>query len=450
MQQLVLCTFYIVYLASFATRLGLPQVLKYLPELLSGVMLVYVVFVGTKRRFDLVAPKYWLTFGALVLVILCGLASNGISSGPLIGELRFYVRAMPLFFVPAIYDFSEAELRQQLRVLLYLALLQLPVAVMQRWIVLSQDRFSGDAVQGTLGDSGVLSIVLICSALVLTGLFLRRRLSKLRYGVLLALLLLPTTINETKVTLLLVPVGVLIVMIVGAEVGRRLHIAVVASSVILFFLAAYVPIYSMMEMHNPDKKESGILDFFGNNKKISGYMSSNISGLGTKKDVRRGDAIMVPFKYLAQDPVRLSLGLGLGSVAPSNMGPSFEGPYRGLFGQFTLMSIIFFMLEMGLVGCSLVLLLYYLLFRDALFVANNDTDIHGALAVGWTGVVALMFVAIFYDPAHQFESLSYLFWYFSGVIAARAARDSSRNRNVNIKTNRTLPLAQPIRPKSSP
>ena len=115
-----------MFLASFATRLGFPQILKFLPELMSGLVLVCVILAGTKRRFDLVAPKYWLVFGALVLVILCGLATNGVSSAPLVEELRFYLRAMPFFFVPAIFELSEADLRQQLGVLLYLDLLQVP------------------------------------------------------------------------------------------------------------------------------------------------------------------------------------------------------------------------------------------------------------------------------------------------------------------------------------
>ena len=286
---------------------------------------------------------------------------------------------------------------------------------------------------------------------------MRGRVSKLRYGVLLALLLLPTTINETKVTLLFVPIGVLIVMIVGAEARHRLRVALTASSVVVFFVAAYIPIYDMMEVHNPDKRTAGILDFFGNQKKVSHYMSSNISGLGTTKDVRRGDAIMVPFQYLARDPVRLSLGLGLGSVAPSNLGRNFEGPMHPLFAHFMLISITYFMLELGMLGSGLILLLYWLLFRDSLAVANHDQGIFGAFAVGWTGVVVLMCIAIFYNSAHLFESLSYLFWYFSGVVAARRVQLAAplRHRWCNRKCSRQRQpqqsdLGRPLSPASAP
>ena len=150
------------------------------------------------------------------------------------------------------------------------------------------------------------------------------------------------------------------------------------------------------------------------------YISSNISGLGTKKNVRRGDALSVPVNYLAKDPIRLSLGLGLGSVAPSKLGPNFEGRYRPLFSPFMLLSVTYFLLEIGVLGTSVILLLFWLVFRDALAVAANDKKgLIGGIAVGWTGVVILACVAIFYEAIHLFESASYLYWYFSGLIAAR-------------------------------
>ena len=41
------------------------------------------------------------------------------------------------------------------------------------------------------------------------------------------------------------------------------------------------------------------------------------------------------------------------------------------------------------------------------------------MAVGWIGVVVVITLATFYSAIHLFASLSYMFWYFSGIIAAR-------------------------------
>jgi hypothetical protein len=69
-----------------------------------------------------------------------------------------------------------------------------------------------------------------------------------------------------------------------------------------------------------------------------------------------------------------------------------------------------------------VFVLYWLIFRDSVTVARADDTLTGWIAIGWTGVTALMVVATPYKAMHVYESLSYLFWYFSGLIAARRMR----------------------------
>ena len=92
-------------------------------------------------------------------------------------------------------------------------------------MIFSHDRFSGDDVRGTIMDSGILSMFLICVALVLTGMMLKRRISIFWYAVGFLLLLFPTTINETKVTVLFVPFGLFVTLVMGAERGKRLRYA---------------------------------------------------------------------------------------------------------------------------------------------------------------------------------------------------------------------------------
>lgn len=420
MQRFVCFIFLVVTLASFSTlKLGAPLIVKFTPELISAVVLIYVLIAGTRRRFNLVAPKYWLTFGALALIIVCGIATNGVDSGPLLMDLRLYLRAIPLFFLPAVFDFQDTQIMQQLQLLMYLSLLQLPIAVYQRWVILSHMRFTGDDVRGTLLQSGILSVFLICASLIATGQFLRGYISRLWFVPLVLLLLIPTMINETKVTIFYVPLGLLIVFLIGVEPGRRIQLVAWAAALLVGFGALYVPIYNRMNMYAPGKEDTNIAGFLTDKKQMSRYLSKDVAGLGTKKDIRRGDAIKVPLQFLAKDPIRLALGLGVGSIAPSNMGPTFEGRYRPLFQGFLITSFTDFVIEIGILGISLVLVLHWLVFRDALYVARNDKSRIGAVALGWTGVVVLMALSLVYTVPHEFDSLSYLYWYFSGLIAAR-------------------------------
>jgi hypothetical protein len=99
------------------------------------------------------------------------------------------------------------------------------------------------------------------------------------------------------------------------------------------------------------------------------------------------------------------------------------GAYFSLLGRYTdCTAASQFLVEIGVVGTALVLLLYWLIFLDSIAVANHDSSLIGAIALAWVGVTAVIAVATFYKNIVDFESLSYLFWYVSGLIAARRTR----------------------------
>jgi len=64
-------------------------------------------------------------------------------------------------------------------------------------------------------------------------------------------------------------------------------------------------------------------------------------------------------------------------------------------------------------------------------VAQNSKDTKGMLALGWTGVTAIMTIGIVYKEYAPFDSISFLFWFYAGLIAAervRIARTSNDHR----------------------
>lgn len=419
MQAFILIMMCCVTLSDFLVqRFNLPPLLRFLPEVMSGISILWVLVAGTRERFQLVAPKYWVILFGLALVIACSVVNNNPGPGPLISGLRFYFRAAPFFLLPMVHPMTDIQLGRQLKLLLVLAFVQLPVAAYQRWVIFSADRVSGDDVRGTIMDSGVLSMFLICGALILTGMVLKRRIGVVRYAFVFLLLLFPTTINETKVTIVLVPLGLLVTLILGAERGRRLQYAGLTMAVLVLFGAIFVPIYNRFE-----EGQVNIIDFFTNEKTLDRYLVSQGGGkgvgLGGKKIAHRGESITIPTKYLAKDPVSLAFGLGLGNVSPSLSGKNFEGAYFKLFESVLTISFTFFLLEFGLLGVLLIGALNWMIFADSLSVSRRDHTVTGGLAAGWTGVVAVFAVSIFYNNFHFFVSITYLYWYFSGVICAR-------------------------------
>jgi len=422
MQSFTLIFLCCVMLCDYLVQLlKLPPILRFLPEMISGFVILYALFAGTLDRFRLVSPKYWFVFGAMGVVILCGIINNNPGAGPLISGMRFCFRSAPLFFLAAVLPIDDVHLARQFKLLLGLAFIQLPLTIYQRWVIVYEERFSGDDVRGTLMDSGILSMFLICAVLVLTGLLMKRRIGKLTYLVLFLLLLFPTTINETKVTVIFLPLGLFVTTIVGAEPGKRLRNAGVALAALMVFGSLFVPIYDHFEQGNPYKIE--IVDFFTNEQALSQYVVSNSkgegAGIGGTKHAHRGEAIRVAIRYLAKDPVTLAFGLGLGNVSPSNTGKNFEGTYYALFQNILVISFTYFLLEFGVLGVALIGVLSWMVFSDSVAVAREDDTLTGALAAGWMGVTAVFALAMVYNQFHFYTSVTFLYWYFSGVVCAR-------------------------------
>lgn len=393
---------------------------KFIPEVVAILIAGAVFFEGVRRGFPNVATRYWVVFGSLAFIVLCGILTNSVGSGPIFAGLRVYFRAIPLFFVPAVFNFTEAQIKTQVKLVLGIGLLQLPVAIYQRYVIWAAGRFSGDDVRGTAADSGILSIILICMALILLGAYMRKQITAARFFPLFFLVLLPTMLNETKATVILLPIGLLTTIVAGSPRGQRVKVFSMGLGLLAVFGAILVPVYDYMASKNPYKNEQHLMDFFTNQQEMDRYMNAKgNAGLGAKHAVRRGDQIRVPVEYLSRDPVKLAFGLGIGNASHSNLGEQFTGEYYDLFQFFAVLTVSTVMLELGMIGLLLLFIVYAMLFFDAIAVARQDTGLLGSMGAGWIGIMAVMGAATFYTSIHLFSMLSFLFWYFAGMVAAR-------------------------------
>jgi hypothetical protein len=341
--------------------------------------------------------------------------------GPLISGIRFYLRAIPLFFLPAVFQYSESQIRTQLKLLLAIALLQLPLSLWQRYEIMMAYRWTGDPVFGSLMISAIMSIFLINGICLAAAMMMRGEITRRTFLILFVLFVVPTTINETKATIFLLPIGLFLTLLVGSEPRKRMRIGVAAIALMAIFGALYIPIYNYFaSINNPDPYT--VEDFFSNKKLVNHYLDKD-ADVGSEGEVGRVDALVVPLHEARSDPVRLMFGVGPGNSTVSSLGESFTGEYFRVLGKYAEQSsAASFLIEIGVLGLALVLLVYGLLFIDSLSLALRDRSFIGTLALGWTGVMAVMVVATFYKTMHDFESLSYLFWYFSGLMAAQKQR----------------------------
>lgn len=439
MQAFIISAFVIVLSAGFLVDRGwAPQVLVYLPEIFGVIAAIVVIVAGTRRRFRYVRPVYWLIFGAFVVVIVCGAIGNRLEPGPIFAGLRIYLRALPFFFLPAVLNIEVRQLRVQLLILLALSLLQLPIAAEQRWTTWARGAYSGDFTFGTLMNSGHLSLYLISAASVLAGFFLRKRIAPLKFCALLLLLLIPTMLNETKITLVAVPMALVTCFIVGAKPGEKVKNAYLAVIITTGFFAVFIPVYDyFMKPH----WGYGIVDFVLMEGRLEGYLDrgAQVGQYGGESGKLGGFKVAVT--EVSRDPVSLVFGYGIGNVSDSALGEQFTGEHFRLYETFLESSAILVVFEFGLAGFALLMFLYWKIFKDCVSVAHNDDGIMGALAIGWAGVVITMLLGVFYDNNHENRALSILFWYLSGTIAAYRMRyatgavSGALNRSVDTHTS---------------
>lgn len=425
MQNFVLLLFVVVVTFPFLTKAGvLPRQMDYLPELLGAVVVVIVIALGVRDRFRNVRPAYWLVLGAIALNMLCGVLVNSVDAGPVFAGLRTYFRAIPLLLLPAVYAFSDEQVEQQMSLLLKLAILQLPIALYQSL----QPYVTGDSIYGTLMVSSILSMFLICVACVLTGVYLRGRLSLGRYLLLFVLVLAPATFNETKGTLVMLPVALFATFLAGTARGKRLKHIMVATGLIAAFLAVFVPVYDYSQKDYERKyieRDRTLAEYFTEGG-LERYLYGGARGVGaeSRHDVKRFDAVVVPLAYLAKDPVTLTFGLGIGNASDSALGRAFTGHYYRMFEFFLLHAAARILLETGVLGLGLVLCLLALIFADARRLAQSQAVGRPTvgLAMGWSGAVVVLALSTFYKDVVANAAISYLFWYFSGLVIADRMR----------------------------
>jgi hypothetical protein len=420
MQYFIYLSFLCALLLDFLSRYQLiPHQATWAPEILSMVAAILVVFEIIRKKNLCIGVGYLIVFGLLGLDLLSGVLLNHVPLLVQVSGIRIYLKYLPFFFIPLVYPFSDVDIRKQLYLLLSLALFQVPVSLYQRFVQ-SSGLVTGDYVRGTLGTSSQLSIFLICVFSILFGFFLKKKLSLRQFLLLTLLVLFPTTVNETKGTVLLLPLAVLLPAFFN-ESGRKRYSQLFGATVIgVVVLAGFSQMY---DYFFPSRHE--LVEFYTSEQLVKN-LAPNLSGLQEDSE-GRVDVLVMPFRVLSSDPFKLAYGLGIGNVGESFLGESFSGEYSREYGDKMYLAFAQLTWETGLFGILFVLVLFLKIFLDAVALRHHESLV-GVLALGWLGVLGVIFISLFYKNIISVNGISYLFWYFSGYIAAMKWRSMRGNR----------------------
>jgi hypothetical protein len=419
---------YILFVGVFLTQwlvgsldLG-PKILAWSPEIVSAFAVIVVALrVGTDRSI-VVPQKYIVLFSIMIVLVLVGIVANTVQSGAVFAGLRKYFRYAPIFLLPIVYSFADAQIKNQLRFFLILALLQVPVAIYQRMTIF-QTANTGDVITGTVGGSGILSVFLVCAIAMLTAFLVKRRIGLKFYVPTVAILFIPTAINETVATLLLLPLAFVLPVLLAPRERSRLRMLIPVAGIGVLILAVFVSVY------NAEFRRFGGQDGGLETALIEGRIFKSLYRGATAEsrvgeegksmhDISRLDSIAMPFLIIS-DPVKLIIGNGIGNVSAS-FTRHFEGDYSEeayLYGaDYTTLANLLW--EIGIIGVALSFLVVLLVFNDARALAVRQ-DMSGVVALGWAAIVPVLAAAMFYLDLVDKTVLGYMMWYLSGYVVGK-------------------------------
>jgi hypothetical protein len=430
-QALVYAMIIVVLVGDFIkVQLALPRYFVLMPEVVSVVAAVIVIVRLPLDRFRSIDPRIFFILILLLLELLAGAIANTLEPGVVISGVRAYLKMMPFFLLPLLVKFDDEALKKQMFLITSILLLQLPLAWQQRVATFAGGSgLTGDLTFGTLMLSGNLSITVWCAAAVCLALKLRHQMNLTNMLALFVLTLPCSMINETKVTVVLMPLALLTPMILSGDgsamqMAKRTFVGLVLLAVVG---TVFVKIYDYFIV---DRWGYGLVEFFTREGRLEGYMEKD-SQIGGTAEVGRIDSMTLPFKAAKGDPVLTMLGYGMGNVSQSALGQGFTGEYFIRYGQLVGPNVSRVIWELGILGLIFVFVLLYLIFKETM-AARRAEGFTGAFAVGWTAVVIIMSATMFYANTMESVALSYLFWFYSGVVCAAAMRV---RRQVTIENN---------------
>ncbi len=392
-----------------------PAEVKVVPDLLAGFLGLAVVGRFASQPRGAVQGRYVIFAIFLVTLLVTSVLANLVDPGAVFQAIRTYVMHIPLFLLPAVYNVSPRQIRGHLVFMLALCLVQLPAALYQRF-VLDPTTGTGDLVTGTLGNSKTLSIVMLSAIALLWAFHLRGRIRLLVMGLLMLALFTPTVINETTGTLFLLPVVLAVPLLMLADSRRKLRYSVTAAAggclLIMLFAGVYNAYYG-------SRWGGDVFNVFAEGRFIEYELRGEDDSGGVASEIGRIEAILIPIRTLSEDPVKLLVGAGAGNVQTAPL-PVLEGAYADeyepLGANGTTAALLLW--ETGLLGLGLFFAFLFMVWRDA-WLLRSWKGIEGAVALGWLGVLAMLFVATVYVNVFADASIMYAFAYVSGYLAAR-------------------------------
>ncbi|WP_020167620.1 MULTISPECIES: hypothetical protein [Methylotenera] len=308
----------------------------------------------------------WMA-GAFVIYALISSVLNLHSLSELSGGFKRYFQAFGLMLVLATMMLTRKDMDGWLKLLLGIALLQLPFALFERFVLvalrggMAAGGEATDVVAGTMGanlQGGSPNAIMVTFVLIAFAFVFARWKEKLidtsRLFLLSVLLLTPLILGETKVVVVMLPIMALVLLRKDIKKEPLKYLPIFLALLLLTLALAYIYVYYMLD--------SNFVEAF------NGIISYNVGTVGYGKLLLNRTTAMTFWWGLHgwADPMTFMLGHGLGSSYGSGQAAGHMAQiYPGYGINLTTISSILW--DLGLAG----LVLYTSVFFTAWVQVGN-------------------------------------------------------------------------------
>lgn len=411
-----------VILAAFSVDylvwvLGLPGFVTWIQPLMIGFLFVLALLsTRNRKRLRLSLSPVIGTLCALFAIIMLSAFINGTAPAAALSSLKNYFAYPLLFLAVVLLDLPEESQQRIRNLILGLILVQIPIAILQRYSFLpGAARGSGleDLSGGTLGvnATGILSLLCLGVAGITLTLIVFDRL-RLGYLVTAVLVMAGPIVSEGKVVVFLLPVVVLVVLGLQARyssTGRisRLFAAVFTAAALLYGIVYLMPILA---------PSTTLTDLLSSPETLRLYMT-RVGGDPLLASFGRFTDLGVTVELLERSTQSLLFGFGPGTMSRTGQAfaadLAFSGYLAKAIGGIQATALL---LESGFLGAIAYLTLLLALAGGMLMVPRRALDPSALLQItSFAVALALYLIGLFYTQPWWSPALSVSFWAFAGI-----------------------------------
>ena len=381
------------------------------------IMLTNVLMTGSKRNNKFYVPGFLVILAFLSICLLSAIINN-------VDYLRtiFFIRYFILFYIFFLCvlnsDFKEKEIKKINKFLIFLLIIQIPVATI-KWLIFPRyGEFGQESFTGTYATHGGGLHVLI--PLIAIGFIIPLYINKKRKIFILLFLAFIwfSLIGAKRATLFVLPLFILCVMYM-MKYKFKFRFTRIALIMILVVVTTIL-VVRLNPTLNPQAKIGGSFDL----KYLINYTTSYTTGQGYVEGewyaTGRYAATITMIKYLTNSKLENFLfGYGPGIALKSGI---IEDTYRSTFLSFGIedgiTGFVWLSAQIGVLGTLLFLFFLFYLFKKVLYVYKKQKDPYWRiLSIGTLGVFLVFFFDfLFYSDAFlRAASLLTIFYYLVAV-----------------------------------